>query len=216
MRFDPGLAPDWLRIGTDILDGGTFNATFSLAGRTVPPHISSLSQSSATEGSSALTLTLTGSAFTAQSVVEVNGQHLVTTFVNADQLQAILPASLLADEGHFNLSVVDSAGGSSNLVPFTVTESVPVLKASAVQGQIFQQITVSGQVSDPALEDHKVRINWGDGTVQVIDLHVGTGGPFSASHTFKQPHHIHHETIVVTAVDDEGVASPSQSFDVIV
>jgi hypothetical protein len=37
MRDDPPLAPDWLRIGTDIIDGGppvpTFNGVFSLSGR---------------------------------------------------------------------------------------------------------------------------------------------------------------------------------------
>jgi hypothetical protein len=30
------LAPDWLRIGTDIIGGSTFNMTFSLAGNTIP------------------------------------------------------------------------------------------------------------------------------------------------------------------------------------
>jgi hypothetical protein len=30
------LKPDWLRIGTDIIDGPTFNMTFSLAGETIP------------------------------------------------------------------------------------------------------------------------------------------------------------------------------------
>jgi hypothetical protein len=35
MRDDPPLAPDWLRIGTDIIAGGTtFNAVFSLKGKT--------------------------------------------------------------------------------------------------------------------------------------------------------------------------------------
>ena len=32
MRDDPGLAPDWLRIGTDIIGGTTFNASFTLSG----------------------------------------------------------------------------------------------------------------------------------------------------------------------------------------
>jgi hypothetical protein len=35
MRDDPPLAPDWLRIGTDIIGGTTFNATFELSGETV-------------------------------------------------------------------------------------------------------------------------------------------------------------------------------------
>jgi len=30
------LAPDWLRVGTDVVGGTTFNATFSLSGVTVP------------------------------------------------------------------------------------------------------------------------------------------------------------------------------------
>jgi hypothetical protein len=40
MRDDPALAPDWLRIGTDILKAGapptflTFNASFALSGQT--------------------------------------------------------------------------------------------------------------------------------------------------------------------------------------
>jgi hypothetical protein len=57
MRDNPPLAPDWLRIGTDIIGGATINASFSLSGQTVPPRISSLSQSSATEGSPDLTIT---------------------------------------------------------------------------------------------------------------------------------------------------------------
>jgi hypothetical protein len=220
MRFDPGngtgLAPDWLRIGADVIGGATFNGSFALSGHTVPPHLSSLSQYSVGEGSPDLTLTIHGSAFTKQSVVLFNGQQLLTNFVDADELQAVIPAALLADEGHFKLSVLDPAGGASNSVRFTVAESVPVLTGSADQGQIFQQIKLTGQVSDPALEDHRVRINWGDGAVQVIDLGVGSGGAFSVSHTFAQPRHVHHDTVVVTALDDEGVASAALKFDVIV
>ena len=44
MRDDPPLAPDWLRIGTDIIKKGapptftTYNASFELSGQTVKPH----------------------------------------------------------------------------------------------------------------------------------------------------------------------------------
>ena len=37
MRDDPPLAPDWLRIGTDIIGGTTFNASFEVSGQTVTP-----------------------------------------------------------------------------------------------------------------------------------------------------------------------------------
>jgi hypothetical protein len=33
---DGGIEPDWLRVGTDIVGAGTFNAAFSLTGSTVP------------------------------------------------------------------------------------------------------------------------------------------------------------------------------------
>jgi hypothetical protein len=40
MREDPGLAPDWLRVGADIIGGTTFNGSFALAGETGPDAIS--------------------------------------------------------------------------------------------------------------------------------------------------------------------------------
>jgi hypothetical protein len=44
MRDDPSLAPDWLRIGTDIIKQGapptftTYNASFELSGQTAERH----------------------------------------------------------------------------------------------------------------------------------------------------------------------------------
>ncbi len=35
-RDDPGIAPDWLRVGADIVGAGAFNAAFSLTGSPVP------------------------------------------------------------------------------------------------------------------------------------------------------------------------------------
>jgi hypothetical protein len=217
MRNTPGLAPDWLRVGADIIGNTAFNGSYSLSGHTVAPHVTGLSQSSAPEGSQDLTITVNGSNFTSASTVAINGtQPLATRFVSAGQLQAIIPASFLAEEGHFRLSVLDAQNGHSNALTFRVTESVPVLTASALQGLTFQQVTVSGQVTDQAPEAHRVRINWGDGQVQILDLGVSPGGQFSATHTFAQPGHTRHDTIVVTALDDEGVASTPLKFDVIV
>jgi hypothetical protein len=217
MRDDPGLAPDWLRIGADIIGGTTFNGSFSLSGETVSPKITGLSQSSAPEGSPDLTITINGSNFTSHSTVLINHlQPLTTRFVNTNQVQAIIPAALLAEEGHFKISVLDDQSGSSNTVNFTVTDSTPVLTVSVTQGSIFQEFTLNGLVTDQVAEGHQVRINWGDGTVQVLDLGVSSSAPFSATHTFAQSGHLHHDTIVVTALDDEGVASTPQTFDVIV
>jgi hypothetical protein len=216
MRDDPPLAPDWLRIGTDIIGGAAFNASFSLSGHTVAPHVTSLSQTSAPEGSADLTITIHGSNFSANSTVLVDGlTPLVTTFVSPNKLTAVIPADLLAEEGHFTISVLDSQIGESNAKTFHVIESVPQIDASVVQGLIFQNFTVSGMVTDLAQEDHQVRINWGDGTVQTID--VNPDGSFSLDHTFAQPPgHVHRDTIVVKPLDDEGFAGDPLTFDVLV
>ena len=36
IRNDPGIAPDWLRVGTDVIGGTTFNASFEVFGNAVP------------------------------------------------------------------------------------------------------------------------------------------------------------------------------------
>jgi hypothetical protein len=94
-------------------------------------------------------------------------------------------------------------------------QSVPVLTASIAQGTNFRDFTLSGQVTDLASEDHTLHIRWGDGTKQVVDLGTSTSAPFSVSHTFASGH-LHHDTITVTAVNAEGVASTPVTFDVIV
>lgn len=49
-RDDPSLAPDWLRVGTDIVGAGAFNATFSLTGATIPEPASLLVLGTAVAG----------------------------------------------------------------------------------------------------------------------------------------------------------------------
>ena len=203
----PGaLAPDWERIGTDITHQGPFNASFSLSGETFTTSLDSLSQNAAPEGSSDLPITAFGSEFTNQSIVLFNRMPLATTFVNTGQLQATIPAALLAAEGTANITVFDPQGGLSNAQKFGITENVPALSASATHGRSLQNVTVSGQVFDQALEDHQVRIDWGDGTVQVLDLGSGRGGPFSLFHHYsgRGPRV---RTINLTARDDVGTVS---------
>ena len=217
MRSMPGIAPDWLRIGQDIIGDTTFNGTFSLAGDTVPPHITSLSQSSATEGSPDLTITIHGSNFTPQSTVLIDGlTPLTTTFVNTNELRAVIPADFLAEQGQFELSVLDGDTDHSNAMLFHVNDSVPTIDAAVTQGLAFQDITLSGLVTDQAFEGHRLLIDWGDGTVQEVDLGVSSSASFSVGHLFNQAEHLRHDTIVVMALDDEGVASDPLTFDVIV
>jgi hypothetical protein len=207
------LAPDWERIGTDVTHQGPFNASFSLTGTSFTTSLDSLSQNAASEGSSDLAITAFGSEFTSHSTVLFNGQPLVTTFINTGQLQATIPSALLAAEGEAKITVSDPQNSLSNAQTFTISENVPVISASIARGRSPQYVRVSGQVVDQALEDHKVRINWGDGTIQILDLGSQRGGPFSLSHHFRRGG-LHVRTVELTAQDDVGTFGRTLLFQV--
>jgi hypothetical protein len=200
------LAPDWERIGTDITHQGPFNAAFSLSGTSFTTSISRLSQNAAPEGSGNLAITVLGSEFTNQSTVLFDGHALATSFVNSGQLQATIPAALLAAEGTASVTVSDPQNGPSNAQTFGITESVPTVSASVSRGLYSRAVTLSVQLVDQAFEGHQVRIDWGDGTIQVLDLGAGRGGPFSVSHHFKR-RGPRVRTINLTALDDVGAVS---------
>ncbi len=83
------------------------------------PNISSLVPSSATATQPGFTLTVNGSNFLPNSVVQWNGSALQTTFVNVNELTAAVPASLVASPGTAQITV-SNLGVLSNSVPFTV------------------------------------------------------------------------------------------------
>ena len=207
MRDDPPLAPDWLRIGQDIIGNNTapfptFNASFSLTGETVTPQLTSLSPASVVEGTPGLTLTLNGSAFTQGSTVLLNGNPLTTTFVSNGQLSVTLPASVLAEEGAPSFAISDS-GVTSNGLTLTVTEGAATGTASVTKFTLVGRganATIAGSFLDQASEDHVVRIDWGDGTQTTLDEGAGAGGSFTASHHFKRAPK--HKSATVQVLDE--------------
>jgi hypothetical protein len=207
------LAPDWERIGTDVTHQGPFNASFSLTGVSYTTSLTSLSQNAAPEGSSDLTITALGSEFTSQSTLLFNGQPLATTFINTGQLQATIPANLLAAEGTAKITVSDPQNGLSEAQTFSITDNVPAISASVGHGRSMQYVTIFGQAVDQALEDHVVRIDWGDGTIQVLDLGSGQGGPFTAYHHYSR-RGPRVRTISLTALDDVGTTSSTLKIPV--
>jgi YVTN family beta-propeller protein len=84
-------------------------------------------------GGAAFTLTVNGTLFTANSVVNWNGTPLTTTFVNHDQLTAAVPAANIATATTASITVTNPApgGGASNAVPFTVTSPTASLTFAA-------------------------------------------------------------------------------------
>lgn len=86
--------------------------------------ITSLNPAFAAAGANAFTLTVNGSGFSSGSIVQWNGAAITTTFVNANQLTAAVPAALIASPGIAAVSVMN-AGSASNSISFLITSSSP-------------------------------------------------------------------------------------------
>jgi hypothetical protein len=138
------------------------------------PRISSLSTTTASEGSSDLSFTVSGNNFTSSSLVQANGATLTTSFLSNTQLQATLPASLLAEEGSLSVTVLTpgTSGGTSNSVPFNVTDTALIPSGqfvSATEGQTLTGglvATFTDAGSDGTATDYSATVTWDDGNGQ--------------------------------------------------
>lgn len=115
------------------------------------PVLTSLSQASATAGSAAFSLTLTGQNFLSTSVVQLNGVSQPTLVTSSTQLVTTIPAANLITAGTVAVTVVDPSPLSlvSNAIDFTVTPVPPVISGlnpiSAIVNNGPVVLTVLGQ-----------------------------------------------------------------------
>jgi hypothetical protein len=122
--------------GRSAITGGvTVNVTEPPLAPNPTPTLSSLSPTSATVGSAAITLTVNGTGFVDQSVVRWNDAPRPTTFVSSRQLTAALSVGDLAVASGARVTVATSApgGGTSPALAFTITAvpAAPVPPASS-------------------------------------------------------------------------------------
>ncbi len=160
-----------------------------------PPALGSLSQTTAPEGSMAQLITLTGSNFVSNSTVQVNGSPVATTFTSATQLQAMIPAAALAEEGNLAVTVVNpgSQAQTSNMLPFTVTDaplSAAGLLVNATEAAPFALPVATFTDADPnsTVFDYQATVIWGDGqsspgTISANDQGIMT---VNGSHTYAE------------------------------
>ncbi len=73
------------------------------------PTVAALSPSSATSGGPAFTLTVNGTNFGSNAVVNWNGAAQTTTFVSANQLTIAVPATAIATSGTISVTVTNPA-----------------------------------------------------------------------------------------------------------
>ncbi|MDE2095995.1 MAG: hypothetical protein KGL39_01985 [Patescibacteria group bacterium] len=91
------------------------------------PTISAISPTSTTAGGSNFTLTVTGTNFVTNSVVNINGSPRSTTFASSTQISATILASDISSAGTSSITVTNPSpgGGTSNSLTLTVTTPAP-------------------------------------------------------------------------------------------
>jgi hypothetical protein len=133
---------------TATVDGVTATATISV--NNPVPTLTSITPTSATVGDPNTTITLTGANFVNGSTADLNGTPITTTFVNATQLTAVIPAADLTTAGSELITVVTAGpgGGTSGPQTFTVNNPAPILTSisptSATAGAGATTITLTG------------------------------------------------------------------------
>jgi hypothetical protein len=125
---------------TDIAAAGTASVTVGNPGGPVSnaltftinpapplsPTLTALSPSSAVAGGPDFTLTVNGSNFVSGATVRWNGaDRTPTTFVNATQLTAQIPATDIAAAGTASVTVGNPGGAASNALTFMITQAPP-------------------------------------------------------------------------------------------
>src|SRR5262249_26974073 len=86
------------------------------------PALTTVAPRAANQGTTAVTLELTGEKFTPKSVVRFDTTDLQTHFVSDSKLTAIIDPRLLSKIGTYGVTVTNpgSGGGTSNVVYFMV------------------------------------------------------------------------------------------------
>jgi hypothetical protein len=160
-----------------------------------PPSLNSLSLTTAPEGSVAQLVTLTGSNFVSNSTAQVNGSPVTTMFQSATQLQAIIPAKALIEEGNLAVSVVNpgSQAQTSNVLPFAVTDAPLSAGGSllnATEGAAFTGTvaTFTDAALNASVYDYQATILWGDGQSSPGTISANGQGGFSVtgSHAYEE------------------------------
>ena len=136
------------------------------------PVINSIGTNTILIGGGPTTMTVTGSNFYPQSVVQLNGTPLATTFVDNSDLTAVIPASAITALGELPLTVMNPpvGGGISNALKVTPYQTLlldPAFLVSVPANGMLYAAIPSNATSNP-------------NTVTPIDPKTGsTGTPIS-------------------------------------
>jgi hypothetical protein len=129
------------------------------------PTVTSVSPASAIKGGAAFTLTVNGTGFVTNSVVQWNGADRSTIFLTPTQLTASITAADISTAGTASVTVTSPApgGGISNVADFAIDNPAPTLTSisptSKTAGDAAFVLTVNGT---NFLNNSSVRVNGTD------------------------------------------------------
>jgi hypothetical protein len=158
------------------------------------PTIASISPTSATAGGAAFTLTVTGTGFFTNTIVNWNGANRPTTFVSSTQLTAAIPATDIVNGGTATVTAFNPPplGGSSAGQTFTINNAQPALTSlspsSAAAGGVAFTLTVNGSkfvngavVSFNGTAKTTTFVNATQVTAAITAADIATGGTFNVT-----------------------------------
>jgi hypothetical protein len=196
-------SPNTLTVTAASLAAPSQSGTASVTIVNPAPVLGAISPATINAGSGNTTLTVTGTGFCSQSVVELGGTALATTYGSATQLTATLTAAQLANAGSLAVAVTTPApgGGTSSAltlaVPVVVTVSPPALTMTV---GLMQQFT--GSVTGSTNQAVTWSVNGVVGGSATLGT-IGNTGLYAAPAVPPTPN-----TLTVTAAS---LAEPSQS-----
>jgi IPT/TIG domain/WD40-like Beta Propeller Repeat len=126
--------------------GGATSAALNFTVSVVAPTITSVSPATSVAGGAAFALTVTGTSFNQDTVVEWDGSPRATKFMNATTLSAQILAADIANPGTDSIVVVNPQGGGSVSTGFPYI----VTAAPAAMASKFPQVVSVNALGGPA------------------------------------------------------------------
>lgn len=123
------------------------------AAMAAPPALVSLSPASAIASGARFTLTINGTGFTPDSMAALDGVLLVTTYKSATQLQAAIPAGLIANSGTATVTVTTDGILSTDSVTSSATFTIDPPSALSGSGPA---LGVVGSALPQSMSDAKI------------------------------------------------------------
>ena len=121
--------------------GSVTSSSFDITNPT--PTLSTISPTYQCAGSAAFTLTVSGTNFTTNSVVKINGTSRTTTYVSSTQLTAAILGSDITNAGTPAITVTSPSPGGGTTSSATLTVTQVVIGSSAVQPSCYSDGSIT-------------------------------------------------------------------------